>query len=172
MNDEATVRARLRQIVADLRNETLRRALDAEPLLNDFGYGVFDGHRMSKQQKSAKIAADRAAMFEPRSLEQFEAVRAWLRQFPKIKQVNRRVTSYGLKHVAEHDIGYVTNGVFIAAAIAEGFQVERAGGSPNAWLAISAKAWERGTRRGGDNAWWNMRRKAWCDDAGNVVERR
>jgi hypothetical protein len=28
----------------------------------------------------------------------------------------KSLDSYGLKHIAEHDIGYVTNGVFIATA--------------------------------------------------------
>jgi hypothetical protein len=41
----------------------------------------------------------------------------------------------------ERDIDYVTNGVFIAAAIAEGFSVQRIGNSPNAWLNISSAAW-------------------------------
>jgi hypothetical protein len=34
-------------------------------------------------------------------------------------------TTYGIKHTAEHDIGYVTNRIFIAAAAAEGFNVVR-----------------------------------------------
>jgi len=54
-----------------------------------------------------------------RSLAQFIVARRWLSQFGKLKSLNKRGSSYGLKHVAAHDIGYVTNGVFIAAAIAE-----------------------------------------------------
>jgi hypothetical protein len=66
----------------------------------------------------------------------FTAARAWLRQFSKLKRVNQRGTSYG----------YITNGVFIAAAIAEGYRVRRTrGGSPNAWFNISTKAWARET---------------------------
>jgi hypothetical protein len=39
--------------------------------------------------------------------------------------INKCGTSYGLKHWAEDSIGNVTNGVFIAAAIVEGFTVRR-----------------------------------------------
>jgi hypothetical protein len=78
-------------------------------------------------------------MLLPRSVQQFETARLWLRQFSKVKSSNRRGSSYGLKHVAAHDIGYVTNGIFIAAALAEGFTVQRCG--PNAWINISSRAW-------------------------------
>jgi hypothetical protein len=53
-------------------------------------------------------------------------------------------TSYGLKHVAEEEICYMPNGIFIAAAIAEGFRVKRVSyASPNAQFNISATAWQR-----------------------------
>jgi hypothetical protein len=43
------------------------------------------------------------------------------------------------KHIAAHDIGYVTNGVFIA----KGFSVRRINDSnPNAWFNISSAAWK------------------------------
>jgi hypothetical protein len=43
------------------------------------------------------------------------------------------------EHIAAHDIGYVTNGVFIA----EGFNVRRINDSnPNAWFNISSAAWK------------------------------
>jgi hypothetical protein len=43
----------------------------------------------------------------------------------------------------ERDIDYVTNGVFIAAAIAEGFCVRRiSGNNPNARFNISSAAWK------------------------------
>jgi hypothetical protein len=68
-----------------------------------------------------------------------------LRQFAKMKTLNQRGTSYRLKHVAEEDIGYITNGVLIAAAIAEGFRVERQEESPNALLNIASAAWRGGS---------------------------
>jgi hypothetical protein len=126
-------------------HETMQQILDVEPLLNDFGYGAFEEDRKSAEQITAEIATNRARMLEPHSLTQFEAARAWLRQFPKIKQFRRHGSSNGLKHAAAYDLGYVTNGVLIAAALAEGFRAERVDSSPNARIAISARAWKRGT---------------------------
>jgi hypothetical protein len=67
------------------------------------------------------------------------AARMWPNRFAKIKALNQTGTSYGLKHVAERDVGYLTNGAFIA----EGFAVRRVGDSPNAVFNISTKAWRR-----------------------------
>ena len=85
---------------------------------------------------------------------QFIAARFWLRHFAKIKAPNKLGTSYALKHVAGRDIGYTTNGAFIAAALAEGFIVQRAGDSPNALFNISTQAW--GKPRSGQFS-WNVR---------------
>jgi hypothetical protein len=105
------------------------------PDLTDFGLGV------SRQQI---FNVERAKLLEDRSLAQFTRARGWLRKFSKTKAHNGRGDSYGLKHVAEIDIGYVTNGVFIAAALAEGFSVKRNySGSPNARFNISSKALSR-----------------------------
>lgn len=114
--------------------------LEREPQLGDFGFGVYDSRNKTPEQLEAKLRKEREEILLPRSLEQFAVAREWLRRFNKTKAVNqRRGTSYGLKHVAAHETGYVTNGVFIAAAIAEGFAIERVG--PNARLNISTKAW-------------------------------
>lgn len=115
--------------------------LEREPQLSDFGFGVFDPRSKTSAERAAELSRKRDSIREPRSLASFTAARRWLNQFGKIKAINKRGSSYGLKHVAEHDIGYIANGVFIAAAIAEGFTVQRAEGGPNAWLNISSKAW-------------------------------
>jgi hypothetical protein len=115
--------------------------LEREPLLSDNGFKQLRGHQ-SLAEHEAKFLKWREDMREPRSLAQFMAARGWLRRFGKLKSVNKSGTSYGLKHMAEDDIGYVTNGVFIAAAIAEGFTIRRADfDSPNAWFNISTEAW-------------------------------
>src|SRR5664279_3385139 len=77
-------------------------------------------------------------MLEPRSVDGFQKAREWLSAFTKTSRFNRRATSYGLKHVAEHTIGYVTNGMFIAAALAEGFRIDPRG--PSAYFNISRVA--------------------------------
>jgi hypothetical protein len=121
--------------------------LEREPLLSDNGFKQLRGRR-SQAEHEAQFIQWREDMRAPRSLAQFMAARGWLRQFRKIKASNRRGTSYGLKHCAQDDIGYVTNGVFIAAAIAEGFTVRRTEfDSPNAWFNISTEAWRYTERR-------------------------
>jgi hypothetical protein len=92
------------------------------------------------------LRRNRDLIREPRSLARLTTARGWLRRFGKLKSVNKSGTSYGLKHMAEDDIGYVTNGVFIAVAIAEGFTVRRADfDSANAWFNISTEAWRHAT---------------------------
>jgi hypothetical protein len=118
------------------------RILAQEPQLNDFGIGVYDWRLKSPAERTEELARLREEIRRPDALAAFLAARGWLRRFGKLKAVNRRGTSYGLKHVAEKEIGYLTNGVFIAAAIAEGFTVRQAGWrSPNVWLNVSSRAW-------------------------------
>jgi hypothetical protein len=122
--------------------------LEREPQLGDFGFGVYAPWSKTREERVAELRRNRESIREPRSLAGFIAARGWLRRFRKIKAPNRRGTSYGLKHVAEDDVGYTTNGVFIAAAIAEGFTVRRADyDSPNGWLNISVEAWRHAERR-------------------------
>jgi hypothetical protein len=117
------------------------KVLEIEPQLGDFGFGVSFPSGKTPEERIADLERNRASICEPRSLAQFMAARRWLRQFIKTKALSDKGSSYGLKHVAERDIGYLTNGVFIAAAIAEGFKVRRIRDTANAQIAISAKAW-------------------------------
>ena len=64
----------------------------------------------------------------------------WISRFVKLKNINKTGSSYGLKHVAEREIGYITNGELIAAALMEGFNVQIEG--PNGYFNISQKAWQ------------------------------
>jgi hypothetical protein len=117
--------------------------LERQPQLSDFGFGVSDRSKPPAEQ-AAELRIERDRIREPRSLAQFMAARQWLSQFGKLKAINnRRGTSYGLKHVAEHDIGYVNQRRLHSSAISEGFTVQQANNSPNAWFNISTKAWRR-----------------------------
>jgi hypothetical protein len=126
----------------------MKRVLAQAPELGDFGFGVFDDRKKTVEQRQAELMQERDDIQHPSALAAFAATRIWLSQFRKIKTLNKPGTSYGLKHAAECDVGYITNGVFIAAAIAEGFRVSRVGFTPNAYLNISKAAWGRGWRRG------------------------
>jgi hypothetical protein len=112
------------------------------PELTYSGFGVSDGRNLSPAEREEKFRLDRLAMFKPSSLLDFLKARDWLRDQPVRYTLNRMGTSYELKHIAEHDIGYCPHGLFIAAAVSAELQVERAGpGSPNAFFSIAQSAW-------------------------------
>ena len=75
-------------------------------------------------------------------VEQFAGALAFLDGVQPLKSLNRRRTSYGWKHVAERwhkargNPCYVSNGMFIAAALARGFRIERLPSDPNVYLNI------------------------------------
>jgi hypothetical protein len=137
--------------------ELLREVTIANPRLCDAGLGIgslWRSERKTVEQRQAEFDKDRAELLNPSDITvaQFAAVRGWLRKWPKTKHINHRNgTSYGLKHVAESSVGYSTNGVFIAAAYAEGFISELPDDTEklNLCLNIPAKAWEHvaGTER-------------------------
>jgi len=54
-------------------------------------------------------------------VERFKATCKWLTQVKKRKTVNRLRSAYGLKHIAEREIGYITEQTFTAAAVHMGF---------------------------------------------------
>ena len=114
--------------------KTLRAILSKERDLSEDGVGA-TGWGRTYADACDQFCEARIRMLGPHSLDQFRKARQWLRQFPKLKRVSRCGTSYGL------EIGYLTNGVFIAAAIAEGFPVEQVEGAPNAAIGVSGAAW-------------------------------
>ena len=102
------------------------------PDLTEFGFGIWQGTKPNERQATFK--RDRQTLLA--SVERFEATRNWIqRRLRPIKTLNRRCTSYGLKHVCEREIGYVTNGVFIAAMAACGYRVKRHGA--NAYFNVA-----------------------------------
>ena len=54
-------------------------------------------------------------------------------------------SSYGLKHIVEDEIGYyVSNGMFIAAALACGYKMQyKSNYSPNSFFGMSLKDWRK-----------------------------
>lgn len=109
------------------------------PDLNDFGIGFFCGHRSKPAKERAQILRrDREQLLA--SAEDCTRVCKWLAGLEKIRTINDRRTSYGLKHFAAGSIGYVTNGVFIAAAVHCGFRYRLIPGSPNVQFGISERS--------------------------------
>ena len=120
------------------RND-IQKVLDQVPELNDFGIGLFkNGHGLTPEQRKAKLEEDRQKLLE--SIDEFDKTCEWLSTKERRKSINTSHTSYGLKHMVEKDIDYITNGVFIAAAIHCGFKIKYIHDHPNVCINISEKA--------------------------------
>ncbi|MCD6174299.1 MAG: hypothetical protein J7K65_00840 [Planctomycetes bacterium] len=118
---------------------SIQKAIDQFPDLTDFGMGIFryTTKPTTPEEREAKFKQNQAALLD--SVDSFEKTCDWLSTKKKIKTINSKHSSYGLKHMAEHEIGYITNGVFIAAAIHCGFDIKIDGG-PNVMINISEKS--------------------------------
>ena len=122
-----------------MSRKDIQKVLDQVLELNDFGIGLFkNGRGLTPQQRKDKLEEDRQRLLD--SVEEFNKTCEWLSTKARRKTINRAHTSYGLKHMVERDIGYITNGVFIAAAIHCGFKIQYFHDSPNVCINISEKS--------------------------------
>ncbi len=122
-----------------MAKDQIQKIIDILPQLTNFGIGIYDdGRKLSREEYKRKFDEEQATLLN--SLDDFVKACSWLNQISKIKSINRHRTSYGLKHVAEKHMGYVTNGVFIAAAIHCGFKYKINDGSPNVMFNMSEKS--------------------------------
>ncbi|MDQ5938075.1 MAG: hypothetical protein QG574_5438 [Cyanobacteriota bacterium erpe_2018_sw_21hr_WHONDRS-SW48-000092_B_bin.40] len=104
--------------------------LEQEPTLNSFGFGLTRSAYPSDADYERELVAFRNEMVQEYDV--FKMVCAWLQQNAKPrKTINSQMSSYGWKHHVERQIGrYVSNGIFIAAAISCGFNYKK--NAPNA----------------------------------------
>lgn len=110
------------------------------PGLNAFGVGYCDemrGRRRSQEDRERWMRGQEAALLD--DTDGCSRAEAWLRDKVKRKTVNPLRSSYGLKHLAEREVGYITNGAFIAAAVHLGFSYEVDPHSPNPRIGISER---------------------------------
>jgi hypothetical protein len=117
----------------------IARIMDAHPTLTSFGFGIFrDRREGTKEECDQRFQAGRLKLLE--SVEQCSRAYEWLAPVDKIKTINQRHSSYGLKHWVERCYApyYCSNGAFIAAALLAGFRVERDG--PNACFNMAQKS--------------------------------
>src|SRR5215813_4530319 len=119
-----------------MTREDIQAVMDRIPTLNAFGVGHYDGLR--QKQSAAFIESKRAALLD--SAEACTKICEWLAQIKKTPEPRMYAGSYFLKHVVEQEIGYVTNGAFIAAAVHCGFDFKIEPDSPNPYFNMSKKS--------------------------------
>lgn len=97
--------------------DELTRIMEEHPLLHNAGYGYGRGELGPTAENRAALQA---------SVERFTATKQWIEaNLRPVKRIHPYRTSYGMKHIAEREIGYITNGVFIAAMLACGYRMEK-----------------------------------------------
>lgn len=133
--------------------QRLALTMEKNPMLCADGWGVSDFNSCYKVSISERADAfNKALELERAELRlNFKAVEQtfeWiLENMVPTKSFNLDSTSYGLKHRAEHDIGYIINGVFIAAALIAGYKVKTRDRSINVYFNMSKKAIRETYRR-------------------------
>ncbi|MFG2825319.1 hypothetical protein ACGFX4_38560 [Kitasatospora sp. NPDC048365] len=117
----------------------LGHVMQEHPELGDFGIGVFDPRRKTAAQRQTELATHRREL--ARSVAGVMQTVAWLDgNVTPIKTPT--YSSYGVKHIMERDSGlYVTNGVFIAAALIAGYP--HSYDRPNVLFGMSARDLKR-----------------------------
>ncbi len=122
----------------DALKDTVTGILQLYPDLTYRGFAIGDCRKISLEERAAEIHCYRDEMLTPQALDQFERCRRWLEVQPRTRKVHRKSgNSYCLKEEVEQESGYVSSGMFTAAAIACGYQVAQVGyNSRHAWLNI------------------------------------
>lgn len=101
----------------------MRSVMEKISNLTNFGLGTYIEPGSSLAERKKNFDRDRAELLEAEYLLQFERCVCWLNhEIARTVKINQNYSSYGLKHIVERDIGYLTNGVFIAAAVHCGFR--------------------------------------------------
>ena len=99
----------------ELRNQ-MKNVLNNHPDLCDHGW-------RTRSMTDTKFQQERNKMLTNDALDQFKSACDWVRLMKPIRTIYRLPSSYGLKHKAEKYMDtYITNGVFIAAALHFGYR--------------------------------------------------
>lgn len=107
--------------------------LTAHPTLTVYGFENPDKTDPAEMQERREALG--------RSEAAFDAACAWIwEHLPPTPRSRGYYSSYYLKHVAEAEIGYITNGLFIAAMLHCGHRFLHPGkGNPNAYFPLTKR---------------------------------
>lgn len=103
----------------------LRTIMQHEPQLTIEGFGIWSGHRRkSKREQEAIFAEKRQRLWG--GIERIQPTCEWIEEnLEPAHRFNSRWGSYTLKHLAEREVDYITNGQFIASMLLMGYRVRR-----------------------------------------------
>ncbi len=122
--------------------DRLLEVMRQHPYLTDFGIGIYlNGRDLSPADRLTQIEKNHEDLIK--SLTSIEWCVDWLStNVEHIRSINTKRSSYGLKHIAEkfHPQGYITNGVFIAAAFIVGYRYDVIRGGPNVRFGMSERS--------------------------------
>lgn len=117
----------------------IQRIIDDVPELNDFGVGVYDDQKKTPEERTENLNAGKVDLLK--SVDACNKLCKWMADVERVGSINERIgSSYHLKHIAEAEVGYVTNGAFITAAIFCGFRYRIEPGSPNVYFGMSGRS--------------------------------
>ena len=122
----------------------LATVMKKEPQLNHFGIGVFAERRKTPAEAAEELKKNRERLRQ--CISDIEWTVEWLKtNIVPIQTISRNRTSYGLKHIAEKfsPNKYLSNGVFITAAIIAGYPYRTHPGSPNVSFGMSERSIKR-----------------------------
>lgn len=118
-----------------MTRDDILTVMAAHPTLSAFGFGKYNYE--SEEERTRRDLDSRESLMASGPM--CSRVCEWLESVEKIGTINRRHSSYGLKHwVERRDCKYVSNGAFICAAIHMGFRFEADG--PNAQFNMSERS--------------------------------
>jgi hypothetical protein len=129
----------------DATNQVTRKDIEAvikrHPLLTNYGYGLGDeALELPRDERRALHRKEQEALLG--NLEQVgRAMKWWAAKEKTATTKSQKYDSYALKNnFAEAEVGYVSNGAFIAAGILCGFEVVGTGRGVNVYFNLSARS--------------------------------
>lgn len=145
---------KMRSLSRALARIAVRRVMNNDATLTAHGFDSIyprqpDDWKLTIEERKAAFALRRQETLGDWEMDQFELALIYLDKQQKRKTINHKFGSYGLKHKAEglsrhkgqhtHLGNYVSNGVFIIAALTRGFMIKQHGwNNPNGSLNISS----------------------------------
>ena len=116
--------------------KAIKKIVDENPEITDFGFSSLeDGKKLSKMERQRLITQERTRLYN--SILSIEKIYYWICNNLVVQStINKNISSYNLKQKAELDVGYISNGAFIVAALYSGLKYRRVG--PNAYFNIKS----------------------------------